>query len=194
MLAAGLTLTVLTVLWFGVASPLIDAYDEAGRSLAARAALREHMRDLVAALPVLEQQAAARAAIRPNAEEILRDTSDAIAGATLANMLEDMARVANTHLTSTEALPGEVVSTSFRRIGLRVTVDAPWRTVVRLFQSIAKSRPRMFVDDLQLRAPPAFAGAPAPDIDGTFTVYALRAAGGPEREPQGERVARRASP
>ncbi len=72
------------------------------------------------------------------------------------------------------SLPGEAAG-AWRRIGVRVAVNAPWPAVVRLLQAIGAASPRMLVDDLQLRAPPLLLRTGPRPMDAGFTVYAFRA-------------------
>lgn len=93
----------------------------------------------------------------------------------MQGLVETMLNRAGGHLTSTEALPAEQVG-AYRRVALRVTVDATWPVLVKLLQAIERARPRMFIDDLQIHAQPVAAKLREPPIDISFTVLAFRAA------------------
>jgi general secretion pathway protein M len=97
-----------------------------------------------------------------------------VAAPALQGRLQEMAARAGAPLSSAEALPGEAAG-SWRRIGVRVTVNAPWPAIVRLLQGIGTASPRMLVDDLQLRAPPLLLRTGPRPVDASFTVLAFRA-------------------
>jgi len=87
-------------------------------------------------------------------------------------------------LTTTETLPAEAVG-AYRRVALRVTVDAAttWPVLVRLLQAIERATPRMFVDDLQIRAQPAPETLKEPPLDISFIVLAFRGAASGDAAP-----------
>jgi type II secretory pathway component PulM len=183
LLAAGLTLICLAALWLGAAAPLLAWYAERQDRLGEREVLAQHMASLAEMLPALQQRLHADSARLPAQELLLQGPSDAVAGAALQDLVQDLAARAGATLSSAEILPGQAVG-GFRRVGLQVSIDgAPWPALVRLLQSIARATPRMLVDDLQLRGAPALPqhqGADAtrsgpPALDAGFTVFAFRA-------------------
>jgi len=179
LLAVGLTLVCVAALWLGLAAPLIAWYGERQDRLHERALLAQHMADLTATLPALQQALRSDAARSPAQDMLLQGAGDAVAGATLQGLVQDLAASAGATLSSAELLPGQSIG-EFRRLGLQVSIGAaPWPVLVRLLQSIAEARPRMLVDDLQLHAASAArpgGGAP-PSLDASFTVFAFRAGG-----------------
>ncbi len=176
LLALGLTAAVLGSLWVGVAAPLLDWHVLRAEQLEARRALARRMAEIAETLPELRDQARfAAASGRAPGEATLDGASDAIAAAALQGRLQDMAARAGAPLTSAEALPGEPAGV-WRRIGVRIAVNAPWPAVVRLLQAIGSAAsPRMLVDDLQLRAPPLLLRTGPRPMDAGFTVFAFRA-------------------
>ena len=78
-------------------------------------------------------------------------------------------------LSSTEALPTETVG-AYRRIRLRIALSAPLPAVVGLMQALDQARPRMLVDDLQLRAAPVLARRDNPPLDISMLVVSFRLA------------------
>jgi hypothetical protein len=183
LLAAGLTLICLAALWLGVAAPLVAWYGERQDRLRERAVLAEHMANLAAMLPALRQALHADTARLPARDLLLQGTGDSVAGAALQGLVQELVDRAGATLSSAELLPGQAVG-GFRRIGLRGSINAvQWPVLVRLLQSIAEARPRMLVDDLQLRAAPAMPQrqdpgeqrSGPPPLDASFTVFAFRA-------------------
>ncbi len=175
LLALGLTFTVLGALWVGVAAPLIEWHALRSEQVQARRALARRMAEIAETLPELRDQARLAAASgRASGEATLDGASDAIAAAALQGRLQEMAARAGAPLTSAEALPGEAAG-AWRRVGVRVSVNAPWPAVVRLLQAVGTASPRMLVDDLQLRAPPLLLRTGTRPMDAGFTVFAFRA-------------------
>lgn len=175
LLAIGLTIAVLGGAWAGIAAPLLDWYTLRAEQVQARRAIARRMAELAETLPVLRDEARQVAAPdRPAAGAVLDGASDAVAAATLQGRLQDMAARAGAPLSSAEALPGEAAA-GWRRIGLRVAVNAPWPAVVRLLQAIGTATPRLLVDDLQLRAPPLLLRSGARPVDASFVVLGFRA-------------------
>jgi general secretion pathway protein M len=176
ILATALTLVVLVGLWFGVAAPLIDWYHDRAEALAQRQSLLRHMQELVETLPALEH---ARPSGPPTRAALLPGATDALAAAAMQNAVQAMAGGLHAELASIETLPAETRG-AYRRIGLRVSLAAPWPVLVALLREAGQGEPGMLVDDLQLRANPmeanrqaSIAGAP---VSASFTLLAFRAA------------------
>lgn len=174
-LALGLTAIVLAAIWLAIGEPLLAAYSDGADELDRRAALAARMSDLAGSLPELQREATAQSADTTPKNATLEGASDAVAGATLESLVEGMSNSAGGHLTSTEALPAEQVG-AYRRVSLRVTVDATWPVLIKLMQAIERATPRMFIDDLQIHAQPAAEKLREPPLDISFTVLAFRAA------------------
>jgi general secretion pathway protein M len=102
---------------------------------------------------------------------VLAGETDAVAGAALQLLMQQMAIGAGTSLSSVEVLPAESVG-GYRRIGLHVALAAPWPALVHLLQSIEQATPPMLVDDLRLHGSPV-ANVALP-MDASFTVLAFR--------------------
>jgi len=174
-LALALTALVLVAAWVAVGQPLLDAYATGADELERRATLATRMEEVAASLPELQREAAAQSTSATPASATLEGASDALAGATLQGLLEAMASSAGGRMTSTEALPAEQVG-AYRRVALRVAVDASWPVLARLMQSIERATPRMFLDDVQIHAQPAAPNVHEPPLDISFTVLAFRQA------------------
>jgi general secretion pathway protein M len=174
-MALGLSAIVLVALWLAAGQPLLDAYADRQDEVERRTALAARMADLAAALPELQREGAAQSTDTTPASATLEGASDALAAAALQSLVESMSNSARGHLTSTEALPAEQVG-AYRRVALRVTVDATWPVLIRFLQAIERATPRMFIDDLQIHAQPASEKVREPPLDISFTVLAFRAA------------------
>lgn len=174
-LALGATAGVLILAWLALVQPVIEAYAGRADELEQRTALAGRMADLAASLPELQREAEARTTDVAPASATLEGASDSLAAAALQGLVEGMASTAGAHLTSTEALPAEQVG-AYRRIALRLTVDASWPVLVRMLQAVERAAPRMFVDELQIHAQPAAEKLHEPPLDISFLVLAFRAA------------------
>lgn len=171
-LAAALTLTVLAALWFGVAAPLIAWYQGNAEELSQRRTLLLHMRQAAETLPALEHQSAGA---RPAPTALLPGETDALAAAAMQNAVQGLATAAGVELTSTETLPADT-SGAYRRIGLRVSLAAPWPVLIELLRAAGHAQPRMLIDDLQLRVAPMQEHSAATPINASFTLLAFRSA------------------
>jgi general secretion pathway protein M len=171
ILAAGLTLALLGALWFGVITPLIGWYQDRAEELAQRHALLARMRVLVETLPDLERQSAG---VRPAPTALLPGATDALAAAAMQSAVQAMATAAGAELASMETLPAEARG-GYRRIGLRVSLSAPWPVLIELLRSAAQQQPRMLVDDVQFRAAPLQVHEASMAVSASFTLLAFRA-------------------
>ena len=174
-LAVAVSVLVLAVAWLALGQPLVSLYADRADALERRTALAARMAAIAASLPDLKRAAAAQAGDAAPTSATLEGASDALAGAALQSLVEAMSTSAGGKLTSTEALPAEQVG-AYRRIALRVAVDASWPVLTRLIQAIERATPRMFVDDVQIHAQPAAEATREPPLDISFTVLAFRQA------------------
>ncbi len=174
ILATALTLTVLAAAWLGVGKPLVDWYQSGADTLAQRQMLLRHMEALAQTLPTLERTPAAA---RPESTPLLSGATDALAAAAMQSAVQAMATRAGVELASMETLPAEARG-GYRRIGLRVSLTAPWPVLVELLRTASQGEPRMLVDDVQLRVMRMPDNAVAMPISASFTLLAFRAASG----------------
>ena len=173
-LALALLLLVVAAAWVAVASPLLDWHADRAETLQQRTTLARRMAQVAAGLPELQRRAAAAAAAGPVAAALLEGSTDAVAGATLQQLIQDMAGRAGATLSSTEALPAEAVA-AYRRIGVRVALSAPWAVLVQLLQAVEQSSPQMLVDDLQIHGIRQFGATSEPPLEASFVVLGFRA-------------------
>jgi hypothetical protein len=171
LLAAGLTGAAMLFIWFSAVAPLLDLYAENAETLAQRRVLYRRMVDLTDRLASLQAQAGPGVAA---AVPVIDGATDAVAGAALQQSVQEMAARAGATLSSTEALPATPVQ-GYRRLGLRVSLNAPWPILIQLLQTIERSNPRMLVDDLQVHGLRMLTPLVDPPLDAGFTVLAFRA-------------------
>jgi general secretion pathway protein M len=171
VLAASLALLALLIAWLGFVAPVLDWYDGRSARLADMQARIGREWALVMSLPALKKEAAAAA--QTPARAALTGSTDAIAGAALQEQVQQLAGAASAQLTSVETLPADQVGL-YRRIGVRVELNAPLGVVVALLKSIEEAQPSMLVDELHLTGG-GVNGSTAPlPLDSSFTVYGFR--------------------
>ena len=179
LLALALALLAVLLLWVGVAAPLLGWYDERTETLRRQQAIGRRMAALVQTLPAL--QAAAEAAGARGAgrgEALLDGASDAVAAATLQQLLDEMARNAGLRIVSAEVMPPEPAG-HYRAIAVRLSVTAPWPALVGLLQAIATADVPLLVDNLQLRSVVRNGTGTDWPIDVAFSVIGYRDGGAP---------------
>lgn len=174
LMALAVTAAGLMIVWLGVVEPLTAAFADGQDSLERKSGIARRYEALSASLPILQRQMQVRAEEAAPAPTTLEGASDALAGASLQSALEGMAAAAGARLTSTETLPAEAVG-GFRRISVRLNVDAGWPVLIKLLDAISKAEPRMFVDDVQIHAQPTAERTREPPLDIALTVLAFRA-------------------
>ena len=175
VLAAGLLVLVLLVIWLAALQPLTAVYADQEDRIAQRGQLARRMANVAASLPELErltEAASARGAATP---AMLQGASDGVAGAALQQMIQDMAARTGTTLSSTEALPAEAAS-GYRIIAVRAALAAPWPVLVQLVQAIGDASPRLLIDDLQIHGTRRVGGGAEPPMDASLTVLGFRVA------------------
>ena len=175
--ALGITVVIVGLIWLAAVAPLLDWHADRAELLDQRRALLRRMEGIAQMMPELTQQASAGAGASSGAApaSLLDGATDAIAAAALQQLVQDMAARAGAGLSSAETLPATPVA-AYRRIGLRVSVNARWSVLVGLLQMVEQASPRMLVDDLQLQSPRLVVQPPDPAMNAQFTVTAFRAA------------------
>ncbi|TLU71413.1 type II secretion system protein GspM [Lichenicoccus roseus] len=182
VLALLLTVVVLALFWWAIVSPILGWYAERQDALAQRQALAARMTMLVQRLPALRQQVrdTARAG-DPGAHALVEGGSDAVAGAAIQETVASLATGLGVSLSSTETLAG-APDGAYQRVGVRVSLDAPFPVVVHLLAAIAAARPSLLVDDLQMHGARILGQPESAPLNVAFTVLGFRR---PDRgEPQ----------
>ncbi|HLZ67815.1 MAG TPA: type II secretion system protein GspM [Aliidongia sp.] len=177
ILAIGLVLLAAILVWLVVAAPLMDLYESEGAKLAQRMALADRMAGLAAELPALQTRAATVPA--NNGDATFEGATDALAGATLQSQLQSLANSTGATLSSMETLTAEQ-SGPYRRIGVKLSINAPMPVLAQLIAQVEQAHPPMLIDDLQIHGSPiVLPGAAASALDAGFTVYGFRSGSAP---------------
>ncbi len=173
LLALLVTLLALALLWLALLQPLVDWYADRREALQQRQALAARMTLLVRRLPALRAQARATALAGQPGAGILIDGSDAVASAAIQEKVSAMAAASGLSLSSTETLPA-VRAGAYRRVAVRVSLEAAFPLVVRLLRSIETTRPSLLVDDLQVHGTRLLGQSETAPLNVAFTVLGFR--------------------
>ncbi|HLY56041.1 MAG TPA: type II secretion system protein GspM [Stellaceae bacterium] len=179
LVALAITLLLVLVLWLGLVAPVVSFYGDRAEHLAHDQALLERMERLAASLPTLRKQVAEMREDGESRVFTIEGGSDAVAAATLQDMVQDMATSVNANITSFETVPGQQVG-AYRRIGLKVSLHEPWTVVVALIKTVETARLPMLIDELEIHALPALNAVNGQRLEASFTIYAFRAGPGGE--------------
>jgi len=171
ILAAGLLALAAVLGYLAFVSPVVGWYEARAQRLQTLRERGAREAALIDMLPTLRREAADAA--KTPTHSVLAGSTDAIAGAALQEQVQTMASAVNAQLTSAETLPAEQVG-AYRRIGVRVEVNAQLPVIVELLKAVEEAEPSMMVDDIRLTATPVGPlNVPLP-LDAAFTIYAFR--------------------
>ncbi len=182
MLAFGLAVLAAVVIWIGAVAPVWGWYDDRAELLRRQRAIAHRMASLVASLPTLRRQVATIAGdatssggVNNDTAILLTGTSDPVAAASLQQRIEDLATQAGVRVGSEEILPSQPEG-DLRAIAVRLTLTAPFRSLVTMFLALSRSETPMVVDELLLRGPPTRPGENDLPVDVSLTVTSYRSA------------------
>ena len=172
MLALGLLLVTLAIIWAGLIWPAARFYEQRSVRLSQRQLLLTHMIALADALPRL-RQSAANAAAHAERSSFLAGKTDAVAAANLENLVQDLASKAGIAVSRTESLPPTMLG-RYRKIGVRFDLKASEPALTTFLVAIEQAPSPLIIDDTRLRGAP-LPITDTPDIvDCSLSVYALR--------------------
>lgn len=182
-LAVGLTLVAAAMAWLAAIAPLWSWYADRAEQLQRQRAIAQRMTTLVSSLPELRREessmkdatSASGAPARDMSAVLLTGASDPVAAASLQQRIEDLATQSGVRVGSEEILPGQNEG-DLRAITVRLTLTAPYRSLVQLLLAFARSETPMVVDEFMMRGPPSKPGDDDLPIDASLTVTSYRAA------------------
>lgn len=174
-MALGLTAMGAAVIWLGVLAPLVEWHADRDETLRRQRALAHRMAALVETLPALRGIASEAGDSGQQTGALLAAETDPLAASELQQKLDALATASGVRIGSEEILPVQADG-NFRAIAVRVTLTAPFRSVVALLKALAEADVPMMADELQLRGPTANSRDGDLPIDANFTVTAYRAA------------------
>lgn len=180
LLACALALLAAIIFYLGLIAPALDFYGARKDQVDALRTRAAGEAALIEALPQLTK--AADVDSRTPARAVFAGNSDAIAGATLQEQVQNMASSVNAQLTSIETLPGEQAG-NYRRIGVRVELSAQLPLVIYLLAAIEEAQPSMLLDDIRLSGTPVSTQNTQLPLDAVLTIYAFRLGSAKEDSP-----------
>jgi general secretion pathway protein M len=193
-LALALTGLAAVSVWLGVLAPIRDWYDDRAEQLGRQAAMARRMTSLVDGLPALREAASrlygggvppagSGPDAAPNAMPtggpptggLLTGATDPLAAASLQQRIDEVASIAGVRVGSEEILPAQTDG-DLRAISVRLTMSAPYRSLVAFLLGLARSGTTMVVDELLMRGSPGRTSGEEPPIDTSLTVTSYRLA------------------
>lgn len=176
LLALGLAVIALVVVYAAAAAPLLDLYAENAALAERRQAMVVRLHAIAGELPPLRARVAELRAAVASSKVTLDGASDAVASAALQGRVEELAAAAGVTIGSTEGIPAEVRG-GYRRLGLRLVITGTYEGLVKLLAGIEATRPPLIVDNVQMRAFQRRPGATAVAmLDASLEVSGFRAA------------------
>lgn len=148
-LAVALLGLVLLVLWIAVIAPLTGFFQQRSARIDLNRETIARMTYLQDILPHLRRTASR---LPDTAPGLIDGASDAIASATLQDHLARLAATAGTEIGSSETLT-PTTEKGARRIGLHITLLAPYHAIVAFIGAVERASPSMIIDGLHLHAP-----------------------------------------
>jgi hypothetical protein len=181
-LAVGCGLLGLALIWLSAVAPLWSWYANRQAVLEQRQAVLARMQGLAASLPALRAASANRHAVSVEAESgMLPGTSDAVAAAALQETVQKMATTAGASLTAVETLPSTTEAERWRKVSLRISLNASWPVLVGLMAAVERSPNRIFIADVHFHSPAVVARTTNLPIQASMVLYGFRAAEGGAR-------------
>jgi hypothetical protein len=169
-----LALVALGGIYLLAAAPLLDLYAERQSTLADRRMLAPRLSAAEAELPALHARVDQLRAAARTRKVTLDGASDSIALANLQGRIEELATSAGAAIGSTESLPAEGRG-AYRRIGLRLVLNGPYETMIKLLAAIETATPPLVADNLQIHGMLRRPGMPnATALDVGLDVYGFR--------------------
>jgi general secretion pathway protein M len=179
-----LVMTALAVIsvWLGAVMPVWDWYDDRAELLRRQTALARRMASLVETLPALRQEVdqendGANRATAGSAfsNALLTGDTDPLAAAILQQHIEELATKAGVHVGSEEILPGQAEG-ALHAISVRLTMIAPFHSMVAFLLAMARSDTPMVADELLMRGSGGRTVEDDSPVDTSLTVTAYRSA------------------
>jgi general secretion pathway protein M len=153
-LALGILAALLLLVFFGIVSPLLGAYQQASSSAEQYRAALEHTRHADSDLAGLRAELARLKAHQASAVGFMQSSNPSLAAADLQNRIKSSVEAARGELRSTQILPARDEGT-FRRISIRGQIAVNTAALQRVFYELESATPFLFLDNIEIRARPA---------------------------------------
>ena len=148
-LAVALLGLAILMLWVAVIAPLAGFFMQRAAHIDLNRETIARMTYLQDILPHLRRTASR---LPDTAPGLIDGASDSIASATLQDHLAHLAATAGTEIGSSETLTPST-ERGARRIGLHITLLAPYPAIVAFIGAVEQASPSMIIDGLHLHAP-----------------------------------------
>lgn len=176
-LAVGCGLLGLALIWLGAIAPLWSWYADRQALLERRQMMLAHMQGLAARLPALRAASASRHGAEAE-HDMLPGATDAVAAAALQEAVQKMATAAGASLTAVETLPPATEADRWRKVSLRISLNAPWPVLIGLMHAIERSPSRLFIADVHFHSPAILVHSTNRPIQASMVLYGFRRAAG----------------
>lgn len=175
-LAVGITCLALAVLWIGIIDPIRAWFNDREMLLEQRQSLLQHMQSLTATLPALHNAATVHSGrADTQGATMLPGATDAVAAADLQERVQKMAADAGISLTAVETLPATQEG-KWRRVSLRISMNAPWPVLMDLLRAIDGSPTRILVDDVHFHSATLVTHPAVLPVQASMVLFGFRAA------------------
>jgi general secretion pathway protein M len=134
-----------------IAVPVLDLYGQREAALAQERMLEPRLRAAADEVPTLRARLAELQASASNRKITLEGSGDAIASANLQSLIDELAASAGVTVASSEGLAPDNRG-PYRRIGLRLAVNAEYDNLLALLAAIEKAQLPLVIDNLQIHA------------------------------------------
>lgn len=176
VLAIGIGLLAIALLWLGIIDPIRSWYDDRAMLLERRQALLVRMQEVAGTLPALRTTAAEKQNQGDAADgTMLPGASDAVAAADLQQRVQAMASAAGVNLSAVETLPATTTG-KWHRVSLRISMNAPWPVLMQLMQSIETSPTRILIDDVHFHSSTLVTHPTVLPVQASMVLYGFREA------------------
>jgi general secretion pathway protein M len=149
--AMAILLVLIAILYFGIAMPIVDAYQSIG---ADTARLQDQLRRYQRAAGDHAQRQTELAALEHRssaADGFLQGANDTLVAVQIQNRLKSLADAAHAELRSTQVLAAQDEG-ALRRISVRGQFSTTMAGALQIFHGLESQYPLLFVDNLDIRS------------------------------------------
>jgi general secretion pathway protein M len=160
----------IIMVWALVVQPLMAFYQDRADTWERHRLLRDHMEAVADKLPALA--AVSNRPARP-AVALLIGTSDAVAAASLQQIIQNVATSAGTSLTAVETLPAEPKG-QWHKIPLRITLSATWPVLMQVLRGVELAPVQIVMDEVHFHSAAPQSRSVTLPIQASFVVSGFR--------------------
>ncbi len=174
-LALAILLSLIAILYLGVAAPLIEDYAATRDSVTQLQDTLQRYQRAARDLAPRQAELAALKQRRSAQDGFLQGASDTLIAVQIQDRIKTLADTTKSELRSSQVLPPQNEG-KLRRISVRGQISTTLPGALRLFYGLESTYPLLFIDNVDLRARPQdlrdrSAAGPTDVIDLQFDVY-----------------------